>query len=302
MLKNKKSQIFSLIAIAIIMLLFVSYEVYSIIYERAAIKTRIRTMDNFLFSLEQDLSRKLYISGFRIIFLAENEITRTGNYIPSFQNFFEEAISNGTINGQVTEILYGTTIQNITEDIQEKADKMSIIANFTNVKVSVSQEDPWNLVIYFNATLNLTDKRNLAGWYKNETIKSFVSIEGFEDPLYLISTSGIARKIYRTPYEGNYVNEGDKTNLSSHLENKYYANNTDAPSFIHRIEGNLQANPNGIETFVYIPEFSAMGFSKSIVDHIYFNLADNTQGSTILDMPSWFKIDTNHCLRYQLTC
>src|SRR3989344_4567644 len=99
MLTQKKSQMFTLIAIALLILFFVSYEVYSIINERQSIKTRISTMESFLFSIEQDLERQLYISGFRIIFLAEKQISETGAYIPSFSDFFDEAITNGTVNG-----------------------------------------------------------------------------------------------------------------------------------------------------------------------------------------------------------
>jgi len=299
-MKNKKSQIFSLIAIAIILLFFVSYEIYSTLYERQAIKTRVKTMDSFLFSLEQDLVRKLYISGFRIVFLAENEITKTGRYTQDFNSLFSEAITQGTLNGEKSELMDGATISNITISIQEKAKKMNLLVNFSDIKVSVSQEDPWNIIVYFNATLNLTDKSNLASWYKNETIKSFVSIEGFEDPLYLISTAGkVTRKIYKTPYEGIYVISGNKTNLLLHLEKKYYTSHNDSSSFIKRLEGNNSADVNGIESFVYIPDLSAQQ-DKSVVDHIYFS-SQNPSSTAVSGMPSWFRIDSNHSTRYQLT-
>jgi len=303
--KNKKSQIFTLIAIVLLILFFVSYEVYSIIYERQAIKTRIKSMDSFLFSIEQDLERQFYISGFRIIFLAENEIARTGTYIPNFNSLFQEAILNGTINSEKSEILNGATISDIMSSIQDKAEKMNLNINFSDIKVSVGQEDPWNIIVYFNATLNLTDKSNLALWQKKEEIKARVSIENFEDPIYLIKTSGkVSRKIKQTLYEGNYVSGTDKTNLSLHLENKYYANNTDAPSFLKRMQGSLESDANGIESFVYLPDLTAQGLQvsdKSVVDYIYFS-SDNPSSFTISGLPSWFKLDSQHCSRYQLTC
>jgi hypothetical protein len=306
-MQNKKAQIFSMIAIAIILLFFVSYEVYSTIHERQTIKTRVQTMDSFLFSLEQDLSRQLYISGFRTIFLAETEIARTGSYISNFSSFFQEAINNGTISGVPSSILDGAKISDIQNNIQENARKMNIIASLSDIKVSVSQEDPWNVVIYFNATLNLTDENNLASWYKNESIKAFVTIENFEDPFFLLNTQGkITRKIIRTLYEGDYVSGGDKTNLSLHIENKYYANNTDSPSFLNRLQGLNIADANGIESFVYIPDLTAQTpdipvLEKSLVDHIYFS-SQNPSYSYISGLPSWFKIDSSHCPKYQLSC
>jgi len=305
MLKQKKAQIFSMIAVAIILLFFVSYEIYSTIHERQIIKTRVKTMDSFLFSLEQDLVRQLYISGFRTIFLAESEIARTGSYILNFSSFFQEAINNGTISGIPSSILDGAKISDIQDNIQGNARKMSIIINLSNIKVSVSQEDPWNVVIYFNATLNMTDENNLASWYKNESIKAFVTIENFEDPLSLLNTQGkITRKIIKTLYEGDYVSGGDKTHLSLHLENEYYANNTDAPSFLDRIQGLNIPDTNGIESFVYIPKLTAQDIyilDKSVVDYIYFS-SQNPPYSSVSGMPSWFKIDSQHCTRYQLSC
>ena len=303
MLNNKKAQIFTLIAIAIIMLFFVSYEIYSTIQERLVIKTRVKTMDSFLFSLEQDLVRKLYISGFRAVFLAENEITKSGRYISNFSSFFSEAVFQGTINGISSDIMEGATISDITTSMQDKAAKMNLLVSLSDISVSVGQEDPWNIVVYLNATLNLTDKGNLARWYKNETIKSFVSIEGFEDPLYLINTAGkVTRKIYRTPYEGNYVSGGDITNLSLHIEGRHYTSHNDAPGFIKRLEGNNSADNAGIESFVYIPELSAQGLQvqeKSCVDYIYFS-SSNPTSSQVSGLPAWFWIDNAHKTKYQI--
>ncbi len=305
LVRNKKGQIFTLIAISLLLLFFVSSEIYSVLYERQTIKTRIKTMESFLLSTEKDLERQLYTSGFRIIFSAEDYITKTGNYISNFSELFNEAILNGTIYGDASEILQDTTITEIQEKIQEKADKMNLIINLSDIKVGVSQEDPWNVVVYFNATLELKDKSGLARWYKKENIKAYIGVEGFEDPIYIVETLGkVSRKINKTLYEGNYVSGSDTTNLSLHLENKYYASNPLAPSFINRLEGKKEASEYGIESFVYLPELSAQGLfvqSKSVVDYIYFS-SNNPESYSIEGMPSWFKIDSSHCSKYQLSC
>ena len=67
---NKKAQIFTVLAIVLIMLMFVSFEIFSMIRERDSIKTRVSSMDSFLNSIEDNLERQMYISGFRILFLA----------------------------------------------------------------------------------------------------------------------------------------------------------------------------------------------------------------------------------------
>ena len=84
---NKKAQIFTVIAIIVLMLMFVSFEVYSIINQRSAIETRVSSMDNLLHSVEVNLERQLYIAGFRGIFVALEEVTTSGRYIPDINTF-----------------------------------------------------------------------------------------------------------------------------------------------------------------------------------------------------------------------
>ena len=96
-IKNKRGQIFTLLAISIITLMFISFEVFSIVEQRQPIKTRISTMENFLFSLERNLERQMYISGFRIIFLGEEEILKNGVYISDVDAFFNESFFNGSV-------------------------------------------------------------------------------------------------------------------------------------------------------------------------------------------------------------
>jgi len=300
---NKRAQIFTLIGIALTLLFFVTYSIYSILNERTPIKTRINTMDSFLFSIEKNLERQLYISGFRTIFLAEDYIGRTGNTITNFSELFEEAINNGTIYGEESSFLQGTTITEIQENIMEKAGKMNLEINFSNSVVKVKQEDPWSVSFYLNFTLNLTDKSGMAYWYKNETIRAEVSIMGFEDPLFLINTQGkVSRKINKTIYEGNYVEGSDVTNLTYHLEEGYYAANPNAPSFIKRLEGKVEGDENGIESFVYIPDLSQQGIpikEKSLIDYVYFS-SSNPASYKVSGMPSWFRIDSSHVDKYQV--
>ena len=87
---NKRAQVFTLVAIILIGLVFVSFEIFSIVKERDSIETRISTMDSCLFSVEKNFEREMYISGFRAIFLAEDQITKNGNYI-NVDHFFNEA-------------------------------------------------------------------------------------------------------------------------------------------------------------------------------------------------------------------
>ncbi len=301
---NNKSQIFTLIAIALLVLFFVSYEVYSISQDRYAIKTRISTMDSFLFSLETNLEREVYVSGYRAIFLAEDKISKTGTYIPDINSFMQEAFFNGTASGNSSEILDGTTYSDILQSVNEKADKINVNININNPEISIFQENPWNVALIFSFDLEMNDNSNLASWKKHEDIKSLIEIDGFEDPVYLINTNGkVAYKFNRTIYDGNYVQAGNPENLNQHVLNKYYAENPDAPSFLKRLEGDLSADANGIESLADLSEFTKQGLEiqqKSIVYHIYFS-QNNPSSRNIQGLPSWFRLDDAHLVKYNAT-
>jgi len=293
-IKNKKGQIFSLIAIVILFVIFSSFGIYSMIHEKEKARDRIESMDSFLFSVEKNMERQLYVSGFRIIFLVQDEITRTGDYIEDFDSIFQESIHNGTFKGEMRETLLGTTLEDIEKNIQNEAEKFNIEINISKKEPFIEQNDPWFVTVGLNFTLEVEDKSELASWKRNESIKAQVEIERFDDPLYFVSTNGIiSRRIDKTPYENHYVEEDDVSNLSEHVDNKLYAHNPNAPSFLNRLEGNISPSENGIESFVHTPELSKQDLAvkdKSLIDHIYFSEEDLTHFQ-IEGMPDWFKID-----------
>src|SRR3989344_6647454 len=94
---NKKGIVFTILAIAILSLFAVSYSVYSFVQNREGIDKRIKTMNSYVSSLEEDIPRKLYISGYRIIFLMEEKIIQEGKYLENIDANFSEAFFTGTL-------------------------------------------------------------------------------------------------------------------------------------------------------------------------------------------------------------
>lgn len=298
-MKNKKAQIFTVLAIVLISLMFLSFELFSFIQEGKSIKTRVSTMNSFLSSTEENLARQIYISGFRIIFLAENQITSTGTYV-NVNDFFDEAFFNGTVNGNSNNsILIGATYNDLVNSLNNKAQKINVNITLANPNLSVVQSDPWNINITLTSDFIMVDNSDLARWEKTQVISTLIPITFFEDPIFTINSNAqISRKINQTLYEGNYT----INNLNIHLNNGYYAANPNAPSFLNRLEGDLSSDANGIESFVDIIELSSQGiptYDKSVVDYIYFSSQD-PPAHTVSGMPSWFKIDSidNHTNKY----
>ena len=290
---NKKGMFFTVLAIALLSLFLVSYSVYAVVKERQAVNKRIHTMNNFVFSIEQDLPRKLYISSFRIIFLLESEIIKTGDYITNLNSTFEEAFFNGTIYGEVQGLMQGVTFSGIETSLNDKARNTNLQISLSSPNLSITQEDPWNVKVTLKTDLFIKDQGDLAQWNRSAVIDAYIPIDNFEDPLYIVGTNGlVANKINQTPY--NFpITIG---NLPSHSTNSYYVESTSAPSFLDRLQGINAPDINGIESLVYLPKLSSQGVTvqdKSCVDYIYFS-ADNPPFQNIGGMPVWFKLDTAH--------
>jgi len=298
--KNKKGVFFTLLTISLLSLFLISYSIYSTVQNQESISKRIKTMNNFVFLVEEDLPRQLYISGFRIIFLMENEISNKGSYISDVNSSFQEGFYNGTISGIPNEIMNDVTFQGIIIKLNEKASKINVNVNLSNPIITITQKDPWNINLNFSTNLIITDNEDLANWNKIYTQEINIPIKGFADPLYVVNTNNlISNLINQTPYT-TFVSGTDVTNLTNHLNNQYYKASTSAPSFIDRLEGKTTPNINGIESLVYIPGLPSFAIkSKSVVDYIYFSTS-NPATDTIQYMPSWFKLDDEHQDDYQV--
>ncbi len=300
-MENKKGVFFTVMVIFIITLFFMSYTLYDLVRDRSSVNKRIETLNNFVFSVEQDIPRYLYIAGFRSVFLVHEEIVASGDYIGSVEDSFGELFYNGSLGGANKDLMSGATFDYMVDSFGQFAGKVNANISFGVPSVLIDQQDPWNIRISLNLSMRVSDKGGLVSWDKNMTIDSFVPIEGFEDPMYLIETGLVTNTIVRSPYDVFIVGV-DVGNLLSHVENSYYVASSSAPSFLDRLEGRNVASENGIESFVYLPGFMAQGVStsdKSCVDYVYFS-SNNPVHYSVAGMPSWFGIDEEHVDDYGL--
>jgi hypothetical protein len=302
-LKNKKGFLFTLSAIVLLSLFLSAIMIKDYSSKKESIKDRVETMNSLMKSTEKDLQRQVYISGFRIILIAEKSIIESGNYISNVTEIAQELFVNGELYGNPEEIMDGATFQDISESLIDKAKKSNANATFIYESLTLSQDDPWRVKISLKADLYLKDNNNLVSWNKTKIIESYVPLESFSDPIHVIETRGkIIKKIKRTPFE-ILVFDNDVTNLTIHYQEGYYKNNSDAPSYLKRLEGSFNPDENGIESLTNLQELSQQGIEiedKSVIDYIYFS-NQNPSSFKISGMPQWFKIDSDHLELYQVS-
>jgi len=294
---NKKGMFFTVLVMAILLLFLVSYSFSSIIKDRRPIERRIATMNDFVFSVEKDIPRLLYISGFRSILLIEKNIVETGSYSANLNQSINELFYNGSLNGNPEELMKGANFSAIQNFLSEEASKINADVQLSNPVLKVTQDDPWNIKYSLTVNLLVVDKANLSLWNRTSTFVSYVPIKSFEDPIYVVGTANsVVNKINLTSYSP-FVDGNDVSNLSKHLANSSYIASSLAPSFLQRLEGDFSPSQNGIESLVYLPKLSAQGITiknKCVVDYIYFSSQDPSPLYAVTGMQSWFKLDNAH--------
>ena len=265
--------IFTIMVIALLSFFLIAYSGYEIIKDRSPIEKRINTLNSFVSSVETDIPRHLYISGYRTIFIMQQYTIDKYSYITDFDNSLEEIFFNGTLYGEHKSLMDDGKFSDILESLNNNAEKINAEVQMLNPSISVEQLDPWNLQFNLNITLIITDKSNLASWNRTDSFNATVPIATFVDPIYSVETSGkVTNEITKSPFAN--FSSTDYSNLISHFQNSYYIASTSAPSFLNRLVGNFSNNEFGIESIVYPQNLANVDLSvkhKSLIDYIYFS-------------------------------
>ena len=303
---QKKAIFYTVAAIAMTVVIIVTYSAYStyrLSDKMEVIQTRIDTVNFFIKDVEKDLDKGAYIAGFRALLSFNQYITSNGTYIDDVNARFKEVFLNGTINHLPLSLMQDSTFTDWANRISDEAKKIDIKFNFTINDVKLNQTNPWNVDIGLNLILDIRDARNTSYWIRERHLTTRLSILGFEDPLYVINSNGRITNTIVVSNITDFVVNGDVKNLLTHMNNSYYINHNDSPSFLMRLQGNLTNSTFGIESLVNLEKFQQQGLSikdRSIVDYIYFG-TKSTINHRINNTPDWFKIDDGHLDTYQVT-
>lgn len=305
MREQKKSIFYVTAAIALTIVIFVTYSAYSTYRlndKMDTIETRIETVNFFIKDVEKDIQKGAYIAGFRTLLSFNQFISANGTYIDDVNLRFKESFLNGTIKLQPLSLMKDSTFTDWANKISAEAEKVDINFAFTINDVKLNQSDPWSVDIGIDLNLDIRDKRNTSYWNRNRYVTSRISIAGFEDPLYVVNSKGrVANTIVQSNIT-NFVVNGKVDNLMTHTNNSYYISHADSPSFLMRLEGSLGNSSNGIESLVNLGKFQQQGLAlkdRSVVDYIYFGTKATTN-YRINGTPEWFKLDSGHLDTYQV--
>lgn len=266
------------------------------------IQTRIFTLSGFLEDAQKDLERASQIATTRAILAISDKLILQGSYVDNFTLSFEEAIINGTFEGEELAVMRNTTLSTWVERVNVVSQRSRIGINFSVHSISVGQNTPWSIETNISANISVWDETGLASFIVEHNSIAHTPIIGFEDPLYIVKSAGKVTNIINQSQNTNFVSGTDVSILLNHTYQGFYIASSDAPSFLDRFEGKLSANPQGIESLVDLSKFALQGvptLDRSIVDHSYFGNGSEIEYH-INGTPSWFKIDPDHLSTYEV--
>ncbi|MBN2368320.1 hypothetical protein JXC34_04835 [Candidatus Woesearchaeota archaeon] len=311
-IKSRKAVFFTFIALFVIILVLSivsTKDSYRYREKSNTITSRVSTMNAFVSDMKEDFEREIFIGGYRALLSMNAYIRIKEEYIEDFDFVYAAILVNGSLNGTSFDLMSqdtkGADINSWIARINEEASALNIIIGITVNNITMRHVSPWLIELTLDADFNVSDTRGLASWNFNEEFTRQFSIKGVEDPLYTVGTEDrVTNLINQTP-DLDFVGSGNDTAvLNMHLNNSYYAESTDAPSFLMRFTGNFSASPYGIESMINLEKLSAQSIpikSRSVIDYIYFGSGGTTDYCTVQDMPTWFRIDSGNLAFYEVT-
>lgn len=299
-LKGKKGIFFTMIAIAVLVLLFLVLPLKQRFQYRDSaltVETQVHALNEYISNFEYDTGRALFIAGYRSMLGLSQVIKElNGSYLDDFNNTFSELVVNGSFNGTPINITYNASLRNWMEHVHNKSLEAGIVVNASNYNVTIYHVTPWNVQLELDMDVIIASDTNLARWEYHDSVTVVLDIQGFEDPLYTIGSNGVfVNAILNTPFSSFADTAADDVgNLTNHTRHSWYIASEHAPSYLQRFVGDFNSSPYGIESLVHVESLQALGgleYNKSIVDFYYWDPAKNPTKYRINNTAEWFRLD-----------
>ena len=299
---NKRGIVFTFIAaslLSIIILIFLfnlSNRAQGNIQET---NIKIETINNFVKSLSNDyLKTALRTSSNQVILSFLDREDKTDNFI-DISNF-KDSIMMGyytpDVEADKLKLMFqedlNFTLPSALEEIKEFGDGIGVNFSykFNSNSIVITQTETWNLDVKFIVSYEVNDlKRNVKWKIDNKEINAKLDIQNYRDPLYIVKEN-VNNTINKTT-----ITNWNLDNFKEFVKAEHFRENPSAPSFLDRLEGTTDANPNGIESLLD-PNYYANPSVFSNVDYQYWT---NTHGGCSVDgMDNSFRLETSHLLYY----
>jgi hypothetical protein len=151
-------------------------------------------------NVEDDFERAVQTVGRRALLAETNYVLLTGSPVDDAAFRMEELMINGSLFGNVSVIMFNNTLPYWRQKI------LSTDTGFERdiyyYKLEISNLDGFNILVSLNLDINLSHPFSVSRISKTVIKNISVSVEGLEDPLYILNSGGnVQRQIVRYPFK-----------------------------------------------------------------------------------------------------
>lgn len=219
--------------------------------------------------IENDFVRAVRITGRRAVLAAVSNVVINGEYLDNSTLRIKELVTNSSIYGNSSTLMANNSLYEWLSRLNSQNQSFDVHANFSYLRVE--NYDGMNIKISLLLTVNVSDRLNLSRIDRSAQKDVIVSIEGLEDPIFPLSTTGYVKRVvnaypftYYTERFNGTMNSGNCSGNSTH--NPYdplsysrilvVQNTTGIPDFTLQdfigivTEANENLNPKGVTCFV----------------------------------------------------
>lgn len=194
-----KGQMYSIITILIIvpLVLFIAYYITATQEIRFGTNERVVADQQHQVAqgIENDFVRAAKISGRRALLSAVNNVIVTGDYLDNSTLRIYELMTNSSIYGNDSVLMANNTLSEWRSKILSQSSPFNVYANFSDLKIE--NYDGMNIKVSLLLTINVSDRLNFSRIDRSVIKEVIVSVEGLEDPLFPISTTGYVKRVVR---------------------------------------------------------------------------------------------------------
>jgi hypothetical protein len=187
-------------------LIFLQRSMISYGREKLFIEMRVNALNRMYDSIIRDLGKTLEIITQRAMTVCFNNVSVSGIPLTEANETLEELILNGTLNGTEQALMENATFPYWVEKIERAAILKGFDVNITHETLMIKPYDSFNLLVEVEVMINIIDEHGVAALNRSSLVEKLVPIEGLEDPLYPLKTSGLmSNVIIESPFQGNYT-------------------------------------------------------------------------------------------------
>lgn len=291
------SAIVLILLVPLVMLAATNINLYQ--HDSERIKTRVISgkLAAFTKSIESDMPHSIDIISKRSIGRAVVYVETNGALNDSAL-ILRELMINGTLNGSGSS---NFTLTSWALLLRQKGELYGFDTEIRIINVSFSYNNSYNIGVEVGIEVNAT-KADMA-LYRIYKTTAFVSIEGFDDPLYTLKTNGILKRTVKSP---NMTITGQ--GFDDAVRYGFYMPSSEGPGFLDRLEGRLRNGKygnTGLESVVYLPSLQANGLAikedQSNIDYLYFDPTIYPGTAMNQSFYSWLRIDSTHMAVYNIS-